>query len=107
MFLPSVLHIAMGESIMLCIDSNLCQEQRFILVFTTVLLRNGNCREFVEKIKMLIVEKVDHTLDAKTFTISLNTSKTFLVSYLIHDSTNGTMELFKCRNPNVFIVKYS
>jgi len=43
----------------------------------------------------LIAKKVDRTLDAKTSTISLSASKTFLVSYLFHDSSNGTMELFK------------
>jgi hypothetical protein len=59
------------------------------------LVANGKCRKFVEEIRRLIVKKVDHTFDAKTFTISLNDSNTFLVSYLLHDSSNGTMELFK------------
>ncbi len=43
----------------------------------------------------MIAKKVDRTLDAKTSTISLSASKTFLMSYLFHDSSNGTMELFK------------
>jgi hypothetical protein len=43
----------------------------------------------------LIAKELDHTLDAKIFAISLDASKTFLVSYLLNDSSNGTMELFK------------
>ncbi len=43
----------------------------------------------------MIVEEVDRTLDVKIFLISLSASKTFLVSYLLDDSTDGTMELLK------------
>jgi len=33
--------------------------------------------------------------DAKIFSISFNANKTFLANYLLNDSSNGTMELFK------------
>jgi len=56
---------------------------------------DGKCWEFVEEIRRLIIEVVDRMLDANISTISLSASKTFLVSYLLHDSSNGTMELFK------------
>ncbi len=56
---------------------------------------DGKCREFVEEIRRLIIEEVDRMLDANISLISLSASKTFLVSYLLHDSSNGTMELFK------------
>jgi len=59
------------------------------------LVTNGKCPKFVKEIRRLIAKKVDRTLDAKTSMISFNASKTFLVSYLFHDSSNGTMEHFK------------
>jgi hypothetical protein len=41
------------------------------------------CREFVEKTKRLIIEEVDHTLDANIFSISFNANKTFLANYFL------------------------
>jgi hypothetical protein len=40
-----------GESSMVCIDSNICQEQRFILVFTTTLLRMENVESLSKKLE--------------------------------------------------------
>jgi hypothetical protein len=59
------------------------------------LIADGKCRKFVEEIIRLIAKKVDRMFDAKISAISLNASKTLLVSYLLHDSNNGTVELFK------------
>jgi hypothetical protein len=58
-------------------------------------IADGKCRKFVEEIIRLIAKKVDRMFDAKISAISLNASKTLLVSYLLHDSNNGTVELFK------------
>jgi hypothetical protein len=35
---------------------------------------DGKCRESIKETRRLIVEEVDHTLDAKIFSISLNAS---------------------------------
>jgi hypothetical protein len=59
------------------------------------LITNGKCQESIEETRRMIVEEVDRTLDVKIFLISLSASKTFLVSYLLDDSTDGTMELLK------------
>jgi hypothetical protein len=56
---------------------------------------DGKCRKLVEETKRLIVEEVDRTLDAKIFSISLSANKTFLVSYLFNDSSDGIVELLK------------
>ncbi len=41
------------------------------------------------------LQEVDHMLDAKISSISFSASKTFLVNYLLDDSSDGTMELLK------------
>jgi hypothetical protein len=56
---------------------------------------NGKWQESIEEIRRLIVEEVDHTPNAKIFGISFSASKTFLVNYLLENSSNGTMELLK------------
>jgi hypothetical protein len=56
---------------------------------------NEKCQKFIEEIRRLITKEVDCTLNAKISTISLNANKMFLVSYLFHDSSDGTVELFK------------
>jgi hypothetical protein len=58
-------------------------------------IADGKCQELVEETRMLIVEEVDCTPNAKIFSISLSASKTFLVSYLLDDSSDGIMELLK------------
>jgi hypothetical protein len=59
------------------------------------LVADGKCRELVEETRKLIAKEVDCTLDAKISSISLSVSKTFFVSYLFNDSSDGTMELLK------------
>jgi hypothetical protein len=59
------------------------------------LVANGKCRKSIKETKRLIVEEVDRTLDAKIFTISFNANKTFLVNYLLNDSSDGIVELLK------------
>jgi hypothetical protein len=49
----------------------------------------------IEETRRLIVEEVDRTLDVKIFSISLSANKTFLVNYLLDDSSNGTMEFIE------------
>ncbi len=56
---------------------------------------DGECQKFVEETKRLIIEEVDSTPNAKIFSISLSASKTFLASYLLDDSSDGIVELFK------------
>jgi hypothetical protein len=43
----------------------------------------------------LIIEEVDRTPDANISSISFSASKTFLVSCLLDDYSNGTVELLK------------
>ncbi len=38
---------------------------------------------------------IDHMLNANIFFISFNVSKTFLMSYLLDESSDGIVELFK------------
>jgi hypothetical protein len=59
------------------------------------LVADGKCWEFVEKIKRLITEEVDCMLDANISSISFSASKTFLVSYLLDDYSDGTGQLLK------------
>jgi hypothetical protein len=56
---------------------------------------DGKCRELVKETRRLIAKEVDCTLDAKISLIFFSASKTFFVSYLLNDSSNGTMELLK------------
>jgi hypothetical protein len=56
---------------------------------------DGKCWELIKETKRLIVEEVDCTPNVKISLISFNANKTFLASYLLDDSSNGTMELFK------------
>jgi hypothetical protein len=79
----------MGESIMLCINSNLYQEWWFILVY------NGKCRESLKETRRLIVEEVDHTPNAKISVIFSSASKTFLVKHMFNECNNGEVELLK------------
>jgi len=55
----------------------------------------GKCRELVEETRRLITEEVDHMFDPKISSISFSVSKTFLVSYLLDDSNDVTLELLK------------
>jgi hypothetical protein len=57
-------------------------------------IMDGKCWELVEETRRLIVEEVDCTPDAKIFSISFNANNT-LASYLLDDSSNGIVELFK------------
>jgi hypothetical protein len=41
----------------------------------------------------LIIAKVDHTLDAKIFAISLSANKTFLAKHLLDDSRDGMVKV--------------
>jgi hypothetical protein len=59
------------------------------------LVINGKCWEFVEETRRLITKEVDHAHDAKIFVITLNANKTFLASYVLHNSSDDIMELFK------------
>ncbi len=59
------------------------------------LVAYGKCWEFVEKTKRLITEEVDCMLDVKISSISFSASKTFLVSYLLDDYSDGTGQLLK------------
>ncbi len=56
---------------------------------------DGKCWEFVEETRRLNIEELDCRPNAKTFVISFNVSKTFLMNYLFNDSSNGTVELLK------------
>jgi hypothetical protein len=58
------------------------------------LIVNGKCWESVEEIRRLIAKEVDHMHDAKIFVITLNANKT-LVNYLLHNSSDGIVELLK------------
>ncbi len=58
---------------------------------------DGKCWELVEETRRLVIEEVDRMLDVKISSISLNVSKT-LASYLLDDSNDDTMELFKVNN---------
>jgi hypothetical protein len=57
------------------------------------LVTDGKCQDFVEETK--IAKEVDCTPDPKISSISLGASKTFLVSYLLDDSKDGTVELLE------------
>jgi len=57
------------------------------------LVANGKCKETMDEIKRLIIEDVNRTHDAKIFAIFMNVNKTFLVTILLDDNGNGTMEL--------------
>jgi hypothetical protein len=59
------------------------------------LVGDGKCREVVEEMKMLIEEEVNQAPDAKTFAISLNTSKYFLAKHLFTDNIGDNLELLK------------
>jgi hypothetical protein len=59
------------------------------------LVVDGKCRESIKETKRLTAKEVDHTPNANIFSISLNVNKTFLASYLLDDSKDGTMHLFK------------
>ncbi len=54
-----------------------------------------NVGESVEETRRLIAKEVDRMSNAKIYLIFLSASKTFLASYLLDDSRNGTAELFK------------
>jgi hypothetical protein len=54
---------------------------------------DGKCKESMDKIRRLITKEVDHTLDAKISVILFGANKTFLAAHLLHDTSNGTMEL--------------
>jgi hypothetical protein len=43
----------------------------------------------------LIAKEVDHMLDVNISLISFSANKTFLVSYLLDDYNDGTMEFLK------------
>jgi hypothetical protein len=62
------------------------------------LVMDGKCQEFIEETKRLIIEEVDCMLDAKISAISLSANKTFLVNYLLNDSSDRMVELFKVSN---------
>jgi hypothetical protein len=53
-------------------------------------MADGKCREFMDEIKRLIIEEVDHTPNAK---ILLGAGKTFLATHLLDDSGDGIAEL--------------
>ncbi len=57
------------------------------------LMVDGKCREYVNKISRLIIEEVNHTLDAKIHAILWGVNKTFLATHLLDDSGDGTTEL--------------
>jgi hypothetical protein len=59
------------------------------------LVADGKCREFVDKIRRLIVEEVNHMHDANIFVNSLSANKTFLARHLFNDCSDGRAELFK------------
>jgi len=59
------------------------------------LIVDGKCQESVEETRRLITKKVDRTPNAKISLISLSATNTFLASYLLDDSNDGTMEFFK------------
>jgi hypothetical protein len=58
-------------------------------------VHNHLVAKLVEETKRLIAKEVDHTHDAKIFSISLSASKTFLANYLFDDSNDGKVELLK------------
>ncbi len=59
------------------------------------LIMDGKCWKFIVETKKLIIEEADRMLDAKISAISFSDNKTFLVNYLLDDSTNGMIELLK------------
>jgi len=56
---------------------------------------DGKCMEFMNKTRRLITKEVDLTPNAKIFAISLNVSKTFLVTHLFNENGDGLVELLK------------
>jgi hypothetical protein len=56
---------------------------------------NGKCWESIKKTRRLIAKEVDHAHDAKIFAITLHAYKTFLARYLLHNSNDDIVELFK------------
>jgi hypothetical protein len=56
-------------------------------------MADGKCKEFVDKIRRLIVEDIDHMLNAKICVISQGASKTFLAMHLLDDSDDGIVDL--------------
>jgi hypothetical protein len=59
------------------------------------LIADGKCKESLEEIRKLIVEKVDRTTNTKMFVISLRANKTFLVKHVFDDCSDGKVELLK------------
>jgi hypothetical protein len=59
------------------------------------LVVDGKCRQFVEETRRLTIEEVDHMPNARISLISFIVSKTFSVSYLFDDSSDGIVEFFK------------
>jgi hypothetical protein len=58
-------------------------------------IADGKCQELVKETRRLNAKEVDHMPNAKISLISLNANKTFLMNYLLDDSSDGTMELLK------------
>jgi hypothetical protein len=87
MLLPLASLITLGKSIMLCINSNMSQEQQFILGY--------KCRDFLNKIRRLIAKEIVHMPNVKTLIMSFIFSSTFLVRHLFDDCSVGTTKLLK------------
>jgi len=56
---------------------------------------DDKCKEFVNETRRLIVHEVNRMFDAKISMISLNPSKTFLVTHLFDESGDGPVDLLK------------
>jgi hypothetical protein len=59
------------------------------------LVVDGECQEPIEETRRLIAKEVDRSPNAKISLISFNANKSSLVSYLLDDYRDGTVELFK------------
>jgi hypothetical protein len=59
------------------------------------LIVDEKCKESLDETKRLITKEVVCTLNAKTFAIPFNASKTFLAKHLLDDCNDGTVELLK------------
>jgi hypothetical protein len=56
-------------------------------------MADGKCKEFVDETRRLIVEEFNHMPNVKISAILLGSSKSFLVTHMLDDSGDGTVEL--------------
>jgi hypothetical protein len=68
------------------------------------LVENGKCREFLNIIRRLTVEEVDHTPKANICAIFVNANKIFLAKYLFNDYSDGLSMVSNWNTSNMSFV---